>query len=123
MAYEAIQAPKSISFPQTRPQKRDDEEVPRGGFQFAHWLADDALANDDSSGGHEKFPVSLMSAEAILILAQAQEEEFALHHPSLTGPLPEMIYNHAAEVVPVDEDQLSFEFIGDGHGDVVDGEV
>jgi len=103
----------------SRLQKRD-EDAPRRGFEFAHWMADDALANDI---GDAKFPVPLMSAEGILTLAQAQEEEFSLHTPVITGPLPDQIYHHAAEVLPVGEDQLSFEFITDAHGAVVDGEV
>ncbi len=118
MATESIQALKPIGFSPSRTRARD-EERPRTGYEFAHWLADDAGANEDFYGS-VKFPVPLMSAEGILILAQAQEEEFAL-----AAPVPERAYAHAAEISMVDEDQLSFDFI-DAHphaGDVVDEDV
>jgi hypothetical protein len=122
MAYESIQAPKPISFQPPRMKKRDEEEK-RGGFEFAHWLADEAAANEQFYNDI-RFPVPLMSAEGVLILAQAQEEEFSAHMPQVEpGPLPEKIYQHAAEAAPVDEDQLSFEFITDAHGAVVDDEI
>ncbi len=120
MAYESIQAPKSISFPHPRLSRRAAEPH-NSGFNLAHWLADDALANDDLPG--ERFPVPLMSAEGILVLAQAQEEEFALHIAEGSGLEAAPIYSHAAETAVEDLDQLSFEFITDAHGAVVDGEV
>lgn len=118
MATESIQALKPIGFSPSRTRARDDERS-RTDFEFAHWLADDAQANEDFYGS-VRFPVPLMSAEGILILAQAQEEEFAL-----AAPVPERAYNHAAEISPVEEDQLSFDFI-DAYphpGDVVDEDI
>ena len=120
MAYESIQAPRPLTYMQPRPQKRDEAPT-RRGFNLAHWLADEATANDLHN---ERFPVPLMSAEGILVLAQAQEEEFALHHPTVTGPLPEKIYNHAAEIAPpIDEDQLAFEFIEHLSGNIINDET
>ena len=118
MATESIQALKPIGFSPSRRPRRYGEKS-HTAFEFAHWLADDVKANEDFYGS-VRFPVPLMSAEGILILAQAQEEEFAL-----AAPAPERAYTHAAEISPVEEDQLSFDFI-DAHphaGDVVDKDV
>jgi hypothetical protein len=118
MATESIQALKPIGFSPSRTRARD-EEKPHTAFEFAHWLADDAGANEDFFGS-VRFPVPLMSAEGILILAQAQEEEF-----SLAAPVPERAYTHAAEISPVEDGQMSFDFItAHPHaGDVVDEDV
>lgn len=104
MATGGIQALKPIGFFPSRARARDDERQ-RVDFEFAHWLADDAKANEGFYGS-VRFPVPLMSAEGILILAQAQEEEFAL-----AAPAPERAYTHAAEISPADDGQLSFDFI------------
>jgi hypothetical protein len=42
----------------------------------------------------------------LFIRAKDQEEEFAL-----AGSAPEQAYHHAAEIMPEDENQLSFDFL------------
>jgi hypothetical protein len=118
MATESIPALKSIMFTPSRSRHRGEEKG-RGDFEFAHWLADEAEANEDFFGT-VKFPVPLMSAEGILILAQAQEEEFAL-----AGSVPEQAYHHAAEIMPEDKNQLSFDFFAPQlhTGDMLDEDI
>jgi hypothetical protein len=97
---ETIQALSPIAFSRPRLQKRERDD--HADFKFAHWLSDQEMANDMPP--INSMPVPMMSPEDILILAQAEEEEFTM---------AAKVYSDMAEKVeaPRDENQMAFEFM------------
>ena len=114
---DMIPALHPVSLPRMRARKRRDGS-PEDDFHFGHWLADSDEANDTKRGGRVPYPVPLMSTEGILILAQAQAEEFAKGHEA-----SELVsYEQGAEKFPAEGEQYVFDFmVAETHaGDVLD---
>lgn len=90
-------------------------------FEFAHWLADEAEAND-ARGGGIPYPVPVMSTEGILILAEAHIQELARGPEIYKGAAP---YEKTAEKFPEENNQCVFAFLLDEHenGEVVNREI
>lgn len=84
-------------------------------FRFAHWLADEAEAND-RRGGSVPYPAPVMSTEGVLILAEA-------HTGEITRGVE--VYEKAAEKFPEDHGQYVFSFLLEEHeaGEVVNKEI
>lgn len=90
-------------------------------FEFAHWLADDAEANDKRGGG-VAYPVPVMSTEGILILAEAHTQELARGPEIYPHAKP---YEQVAEKFPEENRQYVFDFLLEEHeaGEVLNKEI
>lgn len=114
---DSIRAPNPLSFPDSRPQKREKERH----NDFTRWLAGGGTANsNDTAAPAETAPaysVPLMSVEGILLLAQAHEEDFAGHMK---------VYSDAAKKIEAEDDeQYSFDFIpqDDHPGEIMNEQI
>lgn len=115
-----IPALNPVSLPRMRARKHRDG-IEEDDFRFAHWLADSEQANDGVRGGSVPYPVPLMSTEGILILAQAQAEEFGKGHEARELES----YENAAGKFPAEGEQYVFDFfLAEAHaGGVVNEEI
>ncbi len=128
---ELIQALNPTIFPKAPPKKHRGDKP---ASDFARWLTGEKFSNEDEAFLVD-FPVPLMSAAGILILAQAHEEEYAL----LARDYDDLVVDtHFRQVQAYqdakaaqapgdadDEGQYLFDFFmpGDHAGDVMDREI